>query len=187
MMAGVSLVLVRWPYTVYPSVLFLLYISFTLLRQRLSNNNNGTTLWIDVWPPLLIATGTLCMYRGRNLLKERNSSSAAETADDDDISWTWIFWLGETLVIAMFTYNSISLPKSSPLIWLGVLLVAGLVALGLRGQLWNYVMVVGLEFGLALFVALAFPIMEMILEAVLNEKLQAVGDKVRQHHAYLKA
>lgn len=172
-MAGVSLLLVRWPYTVYPSMLFLLYIAFTLLRQV----QKKTAQLVDIWPPLLIALGVFCMYRGRQ----------SKDADaDDESSWTWLFWLGETLVIGMFTYNSVSIPKS-PIVLAGVTVVAGILALMLRGHVWNYVIVVGLEFGLALFVALAFPVMEMILEAVLNEKLKAVGDKVRAHHTHMEA
>jgi hypothetical protein len=40
---------------------------------------------------------------------------------------------------------------------------------------------------MGVFVALAFPIMEMVLEAILNEKLQKVGDKVRAHHRVVQA
>ena len=39
---------------------------------------------------------------------------------------------------------------------------------------------------LALFVAMVFPVMELVLEAVLNEKLRKVGDKVRAHHQVLE-
>jgi hypothetical protein len=39
---------------------------------------------------------------------------------------------------------------------------------------------------LALFVVLAFPIFEFILESILNEKLKKVGEKVRAHHALLE-
>ena len=42
--------------------------------------------------------------------------------------------------------------------------------------------VVVLEAILTFFVAVAFPVMELILEAILNEKLKKVGDKVRAHH-----
>ena len=40
---------------------------------------------------------------------------------------------------------------------------------------------------LAVLVAMAFPIMELLLEAILNEKLKKVGEKVRDHHRQLQS
>jgi hypothetical protein len=66
-------------------------------------------------------------------------------------------------------------------------LVAGLLALCFRGKFWNYSIVIGLEVFMALFVALAFPVVEMVLETVLNEKLRKVGEKIRTHHRQMEA
>jgi hypothetical protein len=96
-------------------------------------------------------------------------------------SWTYTFWMGEALVISMFTYNSLTLPKTVPII-AGLGLFGILAALWLRGKVWHYATVVGLELFMLILVAVAFPVMELVLEAVLNEKLRKVGDKVRHHH-----
>ena len=64
-------------------------------------------------------------------------------------------------------------------------ILSGLAALWFRGLFWNYVSIIILIAVLAFFVAVAFPVMELILEAILNEKLRKVGDKVRAHHAAL--
>ena len=39
---------------------------------------------------------------------------------------------------------------------------------------------------LILVVVIAFPIMEMLLETILNEKLRKVGDKIRAHQKQLE-
>ena len=101
------------------------------------------------------------------------------------------YWVGESMVIGMFTYNSISgteLPSTIPLQFILVVIgvFSSIAALWFRGKFWNYAIVIGLELFLAIFIAMAFPIMEMILEAVLNEKLKKVGEKVRAHHQHLE-
>jgi hypothetical protein len=188
MLAGVTLILVRFRITLIPAILFLAYIAFSIFqRARLPGN-----ALLDTLPPLLIAVGLLCMYKGRQQLllvpagATTDAIAKAALSGPTPPSWTWLFFFGEALVIGMFTFNSISFAKS-PLV-LGVLAVFScLAALWFRGQLWNYVIVLVLEGFAALFVALAFPVMELILEAVLNEKLKKVGDKVRAHHRQLEA
>lgn len=98
----------------------------------------------------------------------------------------FVFWVGESMVIGMFTLNSIGAAVRSPPVYAGVAVFASVSALWFRGKFWNYAIVVGLEAFLAIFIALAFPIMEMLLEAVLNDKLRKVGDKVRAHHQHLE-
>ena len=134
--------------------------------------SNGTpTQMMDVLPPLFIALGLVLMYAGR-----RN-----DTAD-----WTWRFWLGETTVIALFTLNSVeALPRN--VLGIGaVSIVAGLCALWFRGKFWNYTMVICFEVFMALFVALAFPVMEMVLETVLKNFQQKVGEKIRAYHRQME-
>ena len=86
---------------------------------------------------------------------------------------------GETLVMIMFIYNS--MPHKTPAISTIVALCAILLTLWLRGNPWKYASVLGLELFVALVAALAFPIMEMIMEQILNEKMRRVGEKVRAH------
>lgn len=93
---------------------------------------------------------------------------------------------GEILVVIMFTYNSLQ-QYNSPYLAVGVALVAFLLTLWLRGNPWKYATAVALEALLALLAAMAFPIMEMILEQILHDKLRRVGDKVRAHAERLEA
>ena len=92
---------------------------------------------------------------------------------------------GECLVVCMFTYNSV--PQKSRYIALGVAVVALFLTLWLRGNAWKYATLVGLELFVAVVAALAFPIMEMILEQILNEKMRKVGEKVRAHSERLES
>ncbi|MGK3739078.1 MAG: hypothetical protein ACI90V_005925, partial [Bacillariaceae sp.] len=50
------------------------------------------------------------------------------------------------------------------------------------GKFWNYAIVIGLEIFVAIFIAVSFPVFEMILEAILNDKLKKVGEKIRAQH-----
>jgi hypothetical protein len=186
MMGGVSVVLVRFRWTVYPSLVFLAYTFYRIAaRARLPGG-----VVTDVLSPLLIATGLLLMHQGRRL-----SPPVGERHKDDDAaaaavavaaSWTWMYWLGEACVIFMFSYNSATILPRTTLITSAIALFAILAALWFRGSFWNYLMVVAFEALLALMAALAFPMMELLLEAILNEKLRKVGDKVRAHHAVLE-
>lgn len=104
-----------------------------------------------------------------------------------DQSWNMQFWIGETMVIGMFLYNSLSfLPLRNAMVSAAMLIFSLLAALFFRGNWWNYASVIGLIAFFAIIVALGFPIMELLLEAILNEKLKKVGDKVRHHHQILQ-
>lgn len=173
MMAAVSVILVRYKWTLYPALAFLAYVAYSIIQ---GSRRNGSVSVYDVMSPLLIATGLVLMYRGQ--LQPGESSVTSSGA--------FIFWLGESTVIGIFTYNSLpGIPKQ--LVWYGVIgAFAMIAALWFRGKVWNYGVVIFFEALLALLVAFAFPLMEMILEAILNEKLRKVGDKVRAHHALLE-
>jgi hypothetical protein len=93
--------------------------------------------------------------------------------------------LGEILVMIMFTYNSV--PHRSSHLAVGVAVFATLLTLWLRGNVWKYIIIVALEAFVAILAALAFPVMEMILEQILNDKLRRVGEKVRAHSERLEA
>lgn len=66
-------------------------------------------------------------------------------------------------------------------------IVSFLLALWFRGYFWTYATTLVLEALFVVLVALAFPLMEMVLEAILNEKLKSVGERVRAHHNYMQA
>jgi hypothetical protein len=125
---------------------------------------------VEVTSPFIIGTGLIIMYQSHQ-----------------SPGW-FVFWIGETLVIAMFTLNSLGVvaPTKRLPVYGAVGLASGLAALWFRGKFWNYFTVIALELFLAVFIALAFPIMEMVLEAILNDKLKKVGDKVRAHHEHME-
>ena len=72
------------------------------------------------------------------------------------------------------------------MVWSVIGILSALIALWFRGNVWNYCIVIVLIAIVALIVAMAFPIMELIVEAILNEKLRKVGEKVRHHHHVLQ-
>lgn len=168
MLAGVAIFVVRYRLLLYPALAFLAFIAFRIFQRSQAVADQST--W-DVMSPILLTAGLLSMHHGR-------------TRDAD---WTKLFWLGESLVIAVFTYNSVSssLPYMRAIL-VAIGIFAALAALWFRGRFWNYVIVIAMEAFLAIVVALAFPIIELILEQILNEKLKKVGDKMRQHHRVLE-
>jgi len=134
--------------------------------------------------PALTILGLMCMYFGRTY----TTITAADGTEAQEAQWTILYWIGEALVIGMFTYNSISTSLPSNAIVLGAIAIFSTVfALWFRGRFWNYVIVMIFELALILFVVMAFPVMEMVLETILNEKLRKVGDKVRAHQKQLEA
>jgi hypothetical protein len=161
MMAVVSLLVVRYRWTLFPALAFLAFLAF-----RIHTVAAGAST-VEVTSPFLIGAGLIVMYQSQ------------------DTGWL-LYWAGEALVIGMFTYNSMSgIAKSMPL-YVGIGVFSAIAALWFRGKFWNYFIVLALELFLAIFVAMAFPIMEMVLEAILNDKLRKVGDKVRAHHKHLE-
>lgn len=82
--------------------------------------------------------------------------------------------------MSMFVFNSLTVQKST-MIAGAVALFSFLMTLWLRGRFWSYATLVGLEVLVSALVSLAFPIMDMILEQIMNEKLRKIGEKVRAH------
>uniref|UniRef100_A0A7S2KKY3 J domain-containing protein n=1 Tax=Skeletonema marinoi TaxID=267567 RepID=A0A7S2KKY3_9STRA len=147
----------------------------------------------DVGVPLLIAVGVFSMFRGRRFVMENDISGGEDnqvigdsTTVQETIyhSWTWTFWFGETLVMTLFIANSFE--KRSPALLALFTTISGIFALWLRGQFWRYATLLGFQGVIALLVVLAFPIMEMILEQIVEEKMKKVGEKIRAHDARLR-
>ena len=159
MMAAVSIIVVRYKVTLFPTLAFLAFIAYRIHSVSAPGS-------MDVLSPFLIGTGLIVMNQSQSI-------------------W-YAYWLGESLVIAMFTYNSLGPVAKTTSVFVGIGIFSAVAALIFRGKVWNYAMIIGLELFLALFIAMAFPIMEMVLEAILNDKLRKVGDKVRAHHAHLE-
>ena len=189
----VSVVIVRYWFFVYPAYIFLLYTIYRMIsmqQQQQSKSNtssSSSTVLLSIYdtiPTSCIAIGIFLMNRSIT-----NSTNVATTTTGR--TWTTQYWIGEGLVIAMFIYNSLSgIPMVQSLkpimVWSVIGILSALIALWFRGNVWNYCIVIVLIAIVALIVAMAFPIMELIVEAILNEKLRKVGEKVRHHHHVLQ-
>lgn len=168
-MAFVACAVVRYRLLLYPSLIFMCYIVVRIIQIRdLEMSWTGEIMAAMV--PVGTIFGLVAMHYGR-------------TATGD---WTIWFWMGEATVIGGFTFHSITALPATKLVMLLTIIFSTVVSLWFRGKFWNYAIVFVMEALLALFVALAFPIFEFILESILNEKLKKVGEKVRAHHALLE-
>ncbi|KAL7558521.1 hypothetical protein ACA910_008115 [Epithemia clementina (nom. ined.)] len=177
---GVAAVLVvRYRWTAIPALLFMAYIVVQVVGKASirggSVYDTGASLY-DAISPILIFIGLFFMFLGRT-----RGSEEQEAKD-----WTWLFWLGETMVVALFSYNSLINAPWNIFSYSLLAVAAGLLALWFRGKFYNYLTALVLEVILAVLIAMAFPIMELVLEAILNEKLKKVGEKIRSHHRQLE-
>eukprot|EP00594_Rhizosolenia_setigera_P005115 CAMPEP_0178950178 /NCGR_PEP_ID=MMETSP0789-20121207/6498_1 /TAXON_ID=3005 /ORGANISM="Rhizosolenia setigera, Strain CCMP 1694" /LENGTH=366 /DNA_ID=CAMNT_0020630855 /DNA_START=73 /DNA_END=1173 /DNA_ORIENTATION=+ len=177
-----------------PILCFLSFVSFKVKKTP------GTTTK-EVVIPLLIAFGVFCMFWARLSTASNNVdsvgteedsplSSAATTATDDDNSTTnptstWLFFFGELITINMFFQTSIPPQNAVPPIFIhGLTIICATVsAFVLQGRFWRYAIIIAMELGFAILTVLIFPVMEMILEEIINEKLRKVGERVRATHA----
>ena len=187
MMAFVSLFLTRFKYTTMPAILFLIYTTYNINKVRVSGMNapvaNAMITIFDTISPLIIGAGIILMYFGRYSPPPSPLESDEQSHTTTIHFWTWTFWAGEALVMTMFAMNTVGkensvLQPSVPLA-VGFYVLSLLVCLWLRGKTWRYVTALGMEMGFALLAVLIFPVMEMILEEIMNEKLRKVGEKVR--------
>jgi hypothetical protein len=179
MLGFVSTFVVRFWWTVYPGLLFLVFVGYRIV-QSIRDPGSGSTLY-DILSPIILSIGVMLMHHGRRL-----------NTDTSTLQWTWIFWLGETCFIGMFLYNSLTispgglLPARNPIVIGAISIVSLLLALWFRGKVWNYFFILCFIAFAGLFTSLAFPVMELVLESILNEKLKLVGEKVRHHHSIMK-
>lgn len=180
-MGVASILVARYKLLLFPGLAILAYVAYSIHTSPASHTH-------DFLSPFVIGTGLIIMYQASS----GSWSHAEEVVDGDETTTTlsnnfWLYWIGETMVIFMFIYNSL-LPtqQQNILVKAAVTVFSLLTALWFRGKFWNYVIVIGFELFLALFIAVSFPIFEMILEAILNDKLKKVGDKVRAQHAYME-
>ena len=103
---------------------------------------------------------------------------------DTQGEWSKLFWTGEVLVMTMFCLNTLASNEASflrPSLVLGIAcyIFFGLIGLYIRGKGWRYLTFLAIELGCALVAVLVFPIMEMIMETLVDEKMKKVGERVR--------
>lgn len=170
MMAAASLFITRWKYTTIPAILFLSYTSLQVYQARNKETTGPLITTFDIISPLCISTGMLLMFFGRS--------------DSEQGPWTKTFWAGEALVMTLFCLNTLSSREATTLrpslpLSLGLYFIFGLLALYIRGKGWRYISCLSIELGCALVAVLVFPMMEMLMETLIDEKLKKVGERVR--------
>jgi len=171
MMTFVSTFVTRYKYIVYIAVLLLLGLALKIFTGTKAQINDAKFAFVATCPTVMIAMGIYLMYSGRNYLDEETQQI---------IQWSYTFCFGEIMVMTMFIQNSI--PTKSKIILILSTIFSTITCLILRGKFWRYASVLGFEILIGVIAVLAFPIMEMILEEVVNEKLRKVGEKVRAHN-----
>ena len=153
----------------------------------------------ESFSPLIIAVGIFFMYRGRRYEIASVPAVAADVAStvEEDISaslqteikyqeWSYTFLFGESLVMTSFLANSFDNQLLSRTLVLALSAFCFLLSLWLRGRFWRYMTLLGFEGMIGTLVVLAFPIMEMILESLVEEKMRKVGEKIRAHDLRMK-
>ncbi|KAG7344755.1 heat shock protein DnaJ domain protein [Nitzschia inconspicua] len=183
MLACASVFVTRYRLLLFPALAVLMFVAYQIRQSQVYTVR-------DLASPFLIGTGLLLMYQAsvgswsRSVVEQDTTTNPATTTTSIHFWW---YWIGESMVIFMFTHNSLGPSQQAiPAVVVGVAIFGVLAALWFRGKFWNYVIVLLLEVFMALFIAVSFPVFEMILEAILNDKLKRVGDKVRAQYAYME-
>ncbi len=168
----ISLVIARYRLTLFAALAFLAFVAYKVRSAPIESNS------LELLSPFTIGAGMIIMYQAAS------GSWSTIDADGNQATHFLLYWLGESITIFMFTYNSMeNKPSLANPLYLGLTMIFGsLAALWFRGRFKNYLIVLGLEAFFAIFIAVSFPIFEMILEAILADKLKKVGDKIRAQH-----
>ena len=111
-----------------------------------------------------------------------DTTIASVTATQPD--WSWTFWFGETLAM-MWSWHNASLVFN-----LICTIMSSLLSLWLRGRLWRYATLLGIELVIAFLLEFALPLMECIseiaLENIVIQRMKKVGEKIRMHDEKIK-
>jgi hypothetical protein len=161
--------------TLFPTLGFLAFIFYKVRQAPVESS-------LELMSPFFIGFGMIIMYQA-------SSGSWSTISSDGTQQTNWLlYWLGESITISMFTYNSMEIkPSLANPLYFGAMVIFGILsALWFRGKVWNYLVVIGLEVFFAIFIAVSFPVFEMILDAILNDKLKKVGDKIRAQHRVME-
>ena len=110
-------------------------------------------------------------------------------SDSEEGPWTKTFWMGEAMVMTIFCLNTIASREESTLrpslpLGMGLFVLFGLIALYIRGKGWRYLGCLSIELGCALIAVIVFPMMEMVMETLMDEKLKKVGERARSEALY---
>jgi len=180
LMGFVATFLTRYKYLVGVAVTGLAFLACRIfLAGAASQHVEKRVALVAACPTLLIAFGLLLMYSGRGAVVV-GGDVGEEGQVEEIIQWSYKFFLGEIIVMSTFIQNSIPTKTKATVILITIF--STFASLLLRGKFWRYASILGFQIILGIIAALAFPIMEMILEEVVNEKLRKVGEKVRAHN-----
>ncbi|KAL7541687.1 hypothetical protein ACHAXR_011694 [Thalassiosira sp. AJA248-18] len=204
LMGLVSVLISRYTILAFLAMGMLAFLTtrmYATVKQTLGPNIKPTfAVMREALSPLLIAFGIFCMYRGRRFViastagigdadnaivgDGTSDATTTEVIATQYLDWSWTFLIGETIVMTSFISNSFEKRSN---VFLGVFTILSLfLSLWLRGKFWRYATILGFEGILALLVLMAFPIMEMILESIVEEKMRKVGEKIRMHDVRMK-
>lgn len=170
MMATASTLICRYKILMIPGILLLCFISYRTMKAAQNSTPPGIIGLYEKVAPLGISFSLYLMHIGR---------------DFPDKPWSWTFWMGEAAVMTFFFLNSV--PKYSGYLAVAFFIGSFILTLILRGKFWRYALIICIEAGLAFIAVLAFPIMEMIFEEIMNEKLRKIGVKIRAQSKQVEA
>jgi hypothetical protein len=201
LLGTVSVLISRYIILTLPAMGVLAYISYKIhstLKATLKENKLSFPISKDALSPLAIAFGLFCMYRGRRfavlvvaavvdnaIVGDTTAVETAATTLVTYLDWSWTFWFGEALVMTMFLMNSFD-SKQPRAVIVAFVTVSLLFTLWLRGRFWRYATILFFEAVIAALCVLVFPIMEMILESIVEDKMRKVGEKIRAHDKRMK-
>lgn len=176
LMGFISTILSRYKYLVAIGICFMIHTSyklFSLYRSYYKSPKQQQPQLVtksDFVSPLLIGLGFYLMYIGR--INEKRT----------------FFFFGECIVMTLFMVNSITPADSISTFWrpsaaiiTALAILSSLISLYVRGNFWKYTTIVLIILGLSILIALVCPMMEMILEEIMMQKIRKVGEKVRQY------
>jgi len=163
-MALVVCFISKYRFVIFAAWIFLGFVAFRI-RQAAPQGFEGR----EYLSLIGIGMGIWFMYsaRAKGLLN-----------NGDGLPVFWYFWLGEAVTMTLFLRNSF--PGATG--WartLGIAALSSMCSFVLRGYFARYVFVFFIFGGLAILSVIVFPILDMLLEELINEKMRKVGEKVR--------
>uniref|UniRef100_A0A7S1VNL4 EF-hand domain-containing protein n=1 Tax=Grammatophora oceanica TaxID=210454 RepID=A0A7S1VNL4_9STRA len=147
-MAMIAVFIVRFRVLVVPAISCLTFMSYEVRQVATTRPYRGSVM--DTLSPILVGIGLALMHSGSYVKKSGEDDSGE--AEMNGIHWSYTFWTGEALVMAIFTYNSDPTQKSTTLGMASFIACCALTR-WLRGKLWRYFFLLGIEGVLALVYA----------------------------------
>uniref|UniRef100_A0A7S1BCF7 J domain-containing protein n=1 Tax=Corethron hystrix TaxID=216773 RepID=A0A7S1BCF7_9STRA len=99
----------------------------------------------------------------------------------------WFFCLGETFMIAFSFITSVpgEISHTKPYILIATI-TSSIFSFILKGRFWRYVVLLTFEGVILLLATILMPVLEMIVDELVNAKLSKYGEKIRNHAKNLK-